>query len=84
MEIDVREVPASQHLAQVLSSFPHLERGEVLTLLCNEDPEALVQAAKQALGVTADIQKIRWGVKDQPWILHLKRSLKPSAYHGDQ
>ncbi len=84
MEIDVREVPDGQHLEKVLSSFPHLERGEILTLLCGEDPEPLVLAAKKALGDAADIQKIRWGIKDQPWVLHLKKSLKPSSYKGGQ
>jgi uncharacterized protein (DUF2249 family) len=83
MEIDFREVPDAQHLDKVLSSFPHLERGEVLTLLCAEDPESLTQAAKQALGDTADVQKMRWGIKDQPWILHIKKSLKPSSYQGE-
>jgi uncharacterized protein (DUF2249 family) len=83
MEIDIREVPEAQHLDKLLSSFPHLERGEILTLLCNEDPEDLAQAARKALGDTADVQKIRWGIKGQPWILHLKKSLKPSSYQGE-
>jgi len=82
MEIDIREVPDAQHLEKLLSSFPHLERGEVLSLLCSDDPEPLVVAAKQALSDTADIQKIRWGIKGQPWILHVKKSLKASSYHG--
>lgn len=83
MEIDVREVPEAQHLDKVLSSFPHLKRGEILTLLCPDDPETLVVAAGKVLGDTADLQKMRWGIKGQPWILHIKRSLKPSAYQGE-
>ena len=82
MEIDVREVPDAQHLEKVLSSFPNLERGEVLTLLCTEDPQALVVAARKVLGNTADIQKMRWGIKGQPWVLHFKKTLKPSSYQG--
>ncbi len=82
MEIDIREVPDAQHLERVLPAFPHLERGEILTLLCAADPESLVVAVKQALGDTADVQKMRWGIKDQPWIVHIKKSLKPSSYHG--
>ncbi len=83
MEIDFREVPAAQHLERVLPAFPQLQRGEVLTLLCADDPEPLVLAVKQALGDTADVQKMRWGIKDQPWIVHIKMSLKPSSYHGE-
>ena len=82
MEIDFREVPADQHLEKTLASFPRLERGEILTLLCIDDPEPLVQGVKTALKDTADVQKMRWGIKGQPWILHIKQSLKPSSYHG--
>jgi uncharacterized protein (DUF2249 family) len=79
MEIDIREVPENEHLEKVLAAFPHLERGEVLTLLCADEPAVLEASVRTALGSSADVQKMRWGIKEQPWILHLKQSLKPSA-----
>ena len=80
MEIDIREIPEPQRLEKILAAFADLERKEVLSLLAEEDPENLIESLKNVLGTTVDVVKIRWGVKDLPWLLHVKKSLKASAY----
>jgi hypothetical protein len=83
MEIDFREVPEGERVDRALAAFAELGRKELLTLLLDEEPDALEDSLRNVLGTRADVQKLRWGVKDLPWILHLKRSLAPSAYQPE-
>ncbi len=80
MEIDCREVPEGEWVDRALAAFAELDRTEVLTLLCPEDPESVMASMRNVLGDGADVQKLRWGLKDLAWVMHAKKSLQPSSY----
>lgn len=80
MEIDIRDIPEPARLDRILGAVAGLGRKEVLSVLAEEDPQSLIDSIKNVLGNAVDVQKVRWGVKALPWILHVKKSLKPSAY----
>ena len=84
MEIDIREIPEGDRLSQVLDAMGKLGRGEVLSLLCEEDPASLLDSVKDVHGTAYDLQKMRWGREELPWLLHVKESLKPSAYQAEE
>lgn len=79
MELDIRQIGEGDRLSRVLDAAQALKPGDVLTLLCGEDPAGLADSVRSVLGKTVDIQRIRWGIPDQPWVLHLKQSRKPSS-----
>ena len=84
MEIDFREVPEAVRKERALAAVSDLGKQETLTLLLDEDPRDVVDSLKNVHGDGIDIQRIRWGLKDLPWILHVKLSLKPSAYQPSE
>jgi len=80
MEIDFREIPEAARRERALAAAIDLEKREILTLLLDEDPSDIVESLQNVHGDGIDTQKIRWGLKDLPWLLHVKLSLKTSAY----
>lgn len=76
MEIDIRQIPEGERLSRVLEAARDLAPRQTLTLLCEEGPEGLVAELKTILGSEIDVQRIRWGVKDLPWLVHVKKSLR--------
>ena len=83
MEIDIRQIPEGDRLSKVLDAAGELPPKEVLTLLMEEDPAGLIDSMKATLGDRIDVQMIRWGIKDLPWVVHVKKSLRPSAYQPE-
>jgi uncharacterized protein (DUF2249 family) len=79
MEIDIRQIGEGDRLSRVLDAAQALKPGEVLTVFSGEDPAGLADSLRSVLGTTMDIQRIRWAIPDQPWVLHLKESRKPSS-----
>ncbi|MHC4471435.1 MAG: DUF2249 domain-containing protein [Planctomycetota bacterium] len=84
MEIDIREIPEGERLSRLLDAISDLGKKEVLTLLSEEDPAPLMDSIRSVHGDSLDLQKMRWGRKDLPWMFHVKRSLKPSAYQPEE
>jgi uncharacterized protein (DUF2249 family) len=84
MEIDFRETPVEGRNEKVHAAVSELKPTEVLTLLLPEPPDPIVESLKNVFPDQLDIQPVRWGLKDLPWILHVKKSLKPSAYHPEE
>lgn len=74
MEIDIRQIPEGDRLSRALDAARALKPKQVLTLLLEESPEALVSELTTILGSEIDVQKIRWGVQDLPWVVHVKKS----------
>jgi len=83
MEIDIREVPEGERLSRLLDAISELGKKEVLTLLCEEDPAPLMDSVRGVHGDALDIQRMRWGRADLPWVFHVKQSLKPSAFQPE-
>ena len=81
MEIDLREVPEAGRLDRVLAAFGELGSNQVLTLLCDESPASIADSVQNVLGNRADVQTMRWGLEDLAWVMHVKKSLKPSSHH---
>ncbi len=79
MEIDFRTDPGEERLSRTLEAVERLRRGEVLTLLLPDDPEPLMDSLREIHGASLDLARLRWSTKEIPWILHVKRSLAPSA-----
>jgi uncharacterized protein (DUF2249 family) len=84
MEIDIRQIPEGERLSHALAAVEGLSPKEVLTLLMEDDDSGLVDSLASVLGRKYDIQRIRWGVKDLPWVVHVKKALKPSSYHPEE
>lgn len=84
MELDIRQIPPGDRLERALDATRKLGPREVLTLLADEDAPGLADSLKTVLDSRFDIQPMRWGVKDLPFVIHLKKSLKPSAYHPEE
>jgi uncharacterized protein (DUF2249 family) len=83
MEIDIRPIPQGDRLTKVLDAVSDLPFGEVLTLLTDEDPEPLRVSIAEVLGESVDQQRLRWGREELPWVLHIKKSRRPSAYQPE-
>jgi uncharacterized protein (DUF2249 family) len=83
MEIDIREVPTGERLGKVLDAVSDLPFGEVLTLTMSEDPRPLMDSIAEVHGEALDLQPHRWGIEDRPWLLHVKKSRRPSAYQPE-
>ena len=78
MEIDLRETPEGDRLSRVLDGISGLGTKEVLTVLLSEDPQPIIDSVVDVHGTSFDLTKQRWGTADLPWLLHAKRSMKPS------
>lgn len=83
MEIDCREIPEGERLDRAMAAIPNLGADEVLTLLLPDDPTSLGESLVNVLGTTVDVQILRWGLKDLPWLLHVKSSKMASAYQPE-
>ena len=75
-----RVAAAPRSSSRAISS---IGRKDVLSFLCEQDPTPLMDSIRDVHGSSYDLQKMRWGRADLMWVLHVKESLKPSAYQPE-
>ena len=77
MRAILEELPEAGRVDEIVAMLGRLRRGEVLTLVCPEDPEALAEEVR-AKAPGYDRQAIHVArKKSEPWLLHFKRQHRP-------
>lgn len=70
--VDLRAEQLSRE--DILSRLKRLKPGEVLTLICAEDPQSLLDDLRSVHSGRWDVQKMYRTRTDGAWVLYAKRS----------
>jgi uncharacterized protein (DUF2249 family) len=77
MQAILDDIPEAKRLDRIVALLGDLTRGEVLTLICQENPADLAEKVRELTGGVYDHQAIHVNRrKSPPWLLHLKRKMR--------